>query len=209
MPFHGIIPAAVKGACTFIQQVSQSSLATTEGENAEEMARQAAERMSYINFERVFLTYADPEVLAQVSAHSIHFIIWHSSKTLASKPTSSPASACVEGCASLRPFLRASGYVYYIIIDCIGVYLCHRATWTYLVSRRTHGKARRRSTVLLTSTNVRLLRSICSSAVTFLAGNSFHRLWSAIQFITCYSGASAGGSDTATFAALTAQCHSI
>ena len=29
--------------------------------------------------------------------------------------------------------------------------------------------------------------------------NQFHRLWSAIVFITCYSGASARGADTSTY----------
>ena len=48
------------------------SIIVAEGENAEEMARQAAERMSFMNFERVFVTCADPEVPAPLASASTH-----------------------------------------------------------------------------------------------------------------------------------------
>ena len=62
MPFHGIIPAAVRGIAKFINPVLKFSSRYAEGENAEELARQAAEKMSFMNFERALSSSADAEV---------------------------------------------------------------------------------------------------------------------------------------------------
>jgi hypothetical protein len=45
-----------------------------EGENVAEIARVAAEKMQYMNFERVIISSGEPEVLIAIFGYSIIFV---------------------------------------------------------------------------------------------------------------------------------------